>query len=134
MTEGVAMLDPKLTANLLSQLKRLGVRIVVDHFGTGHMPLACLRRFPLDGLKIDRSLVSTMRSDRASTDILRLIMHLAHELDLTVIAEGIEEVAHVKHLVNLGCELGQGYYFAKSLEAKLAQQLLSQPNLHVPAL
>jgi len=134
MTEGVAMLDPKLTADLLSQLKRLGVRIIVDHFGTGHMPLACLRRFPLDGLKIDRSLVSTMRSDRASTDILRFIMHLAHELDLTVIAEGIEEVAHVKHLVNLGCELGQGYYFAKSLEAKMAQQLLSQPHLHVPAL
>jgi len=134
MTEGVAMLDPKLTANLLSQLKRLGVRIVVDHFGTGHMPLACLRRFPLHGLKIDRSLVGTMRSDRASTDILQLIMHVARELDLTVVAEGIEEVAQVNHLVNLGCELGQGYYFSKSLEAKLAQQLLSHPELHVPAL
>ncbi len=134
MTEGVAMLDPKLTADLLSQLKRLGVRIVVDHFGTGHMPLACLRRFPLDGLKIDRSLVGTMRSDRASTDILQLIMHVARELDLTVVAEGIEEVAQVNHLVNLGCELGQGYYFSKSLEAKLAQQLLSHPEIHVPAL
>jgi diguanylate cyclase (GGDEF)-like protein/PAS domain S-box-containing protein len=134
MTEGVAMLDPKLTADLLSQLKRLGVRIVVDHFGTGHMPLACLRRFPLDGLKIDRSLVGTMRSDRASADILQVIMHVARELDLTVVAEGIEEVAQVNHLVNLGCELGQGYYFSKSLDAKLAQQLLSHPELHVPAL
>jgi EAL domain-containing protein (putative c-di-GMP-specific phosphodiesterase class I) len=93
-----------------------------------------LRRFPLDGLKIDRSLVGTMRSDRASTDILQLIMHVARELDLTVVAEGIEEVAQVNHLVNLGCELGQGYYFSKSLEAKLAQQLLSHPEIHVPAL
>lgn len=132
MTEGVAMLDPKLTADLLSQLKRLGVRIIVDHFGTGRMPLACLRRFPLDGLKVDRSLVSTMLSDRGSTDILRLIMHVAHKLDLTVIAEGIEEVAQMKHLLNLGCELGQGYYFSKPVEAKLGKQLLSQPRLRVP--
>jgi EAL domain-containing protein (putative c-di-GMP-specific phosphodiesterase class I) len=127
MTEGVAMLDPKLTADLLSQLKRLGVRIIVDHFGTGRMPLAWLYRFPLDGLKIDRLLVSTMLSDRGSTEILSLVLHVAHKLGLKVIAEGIEEVAQVKHLVNLGCEVGQGYYFSKPVEAKLAQQLLSQP-------
>ena len=134
MTEGVTMLDPKLTSDLLSQLKRVGVRIIVDHFGTGHMPLACLRRFPLDGLKIDRSLVGTMLSDRASNDILNLIMQVARELNLTVIAEGIEKVAHVKHLVSLGCELGQGYYFSKSLDAKVAQQALNQAQLRVPAL
>ena len=133
MTEGVAMLDPKVTADLLSQLKRLGVRVVVDHFGTGHMPLAYLRRFPLDGLKIDRSLVRTMLSDRASTDILRLSMQVAQELHLTVIAEGIEQASHVEHLAKMGCELGQGFYFSKPLEAKLTQQLLSQPNFHVPA-
>ena len=119
MTEGVAMLDPKVSTDLLSHLKRLGVRIIVDHFGTGHMPLACLRRFPLDGLKVDRSLVSTMLSDRGSSDILHLIMQVAQKLNLTVIAEGIEEVAQVKYLVNLGCELGQGYYFSKTLEVKL---------------
>jgi diguanylate cyclase (GGDEF)-like protein/PAS domain S-box-containing protein len=126
MTEGVAMLDLKLTADVLSRLKRLGVRVVVEHFGTGRMPIDCLRRFPLDGLKLDRSLVGTMLTDPASNDILRLIMHVARELKLVVIAEGIEDPAQSKHLADLGCEFGQGFYFSKAVEAKTAQQLLNQ--------
>ncbi len=134
MTEGVAMLDPKLTADVLARLKRVGVRVVVDHFGTGRMPIACLRRFPLDGLKIDRSLVGSMLSDRASSDILRLVTDVARELKLTVIAEGIEEPAQVRHLLNFGCELGQGYFFSKALEAESAEQLLSGLNVRAQAL
>jgi EAL domain-containing protein (putative c-di-GMP-specific phosphodiesterase class I) len=126
MTEGVAMLDLKLTADVLSRLKQIGVRVVVEHFGTGRMPIDCLRRFPLDGLKLDRSLVSTMLSDPASNDILRLIMHVARELKLVVIAEGIEDPAQSKHLADLGCEFGQGFYFSKAVDARAAQQLLNQ--------
>ena len=133
MTEGVAMLDLHLTADLLSRLKRLGVRVVVEHFGTGRMPIDCLRRFPLDGLKLDRSLVGTMLSDGASGDIVRLIMHFARELKLVVIAEGVEDPAQSTHLVNLGCELGQGFYFSKAVEAGTAQQLLSKTGLEASA-
>jgi diguanylate cyclase (GGDEF)-like protein/PAS domain S-box-containing protein len=125
MTEGVAMLDLKLTENVLSRLKRLGVRVVVEHFGTGRMPIDCLRRFPLDGLKLDRSLVNTMLSDPASNDILRLIMHVARELKLVVIAEGVEDSSQSKHLATLGCEFGQGFFFSKAVEARVAQQLLN---------
>jgi diguanylate cyclase (GGDEF)-like protein/PAS domain S-box-containing protein len=124
MTEGVAMLDPKLTADVLNRVNRLGVPIVVEHFGTGRMPIDCLRRFPLHGLKLDRSLVSTMLNDQASNDIVRLIMHVARELKLAVIAEGVENVAQSGHLADLGCELGQGFYFSKVLDAKAAQTLL----------
>jgi diguanylate cyclase (GGDEF)-like protein/PAS domain S-box-containing protein len=117
LTEGVAMLDPKLTAELLSQLKLLGVRIIIDHFGTGRMPLASLLRFPIDGLKVDRSLVSTMLSDRAASEILSLIITVARKLEVLVIAEGIEGVLQLEHLRRLGCEFGQGYFFAKPIAA-----------------
>ena len=127
LTEGVAMLDPKLTADLLSQLKMLGVRIVIDHFGTGHMPLASLLRFPIDGLKVDRSLVSAMLSDRAASEILSLIITVARKLQVLVIAEGIEGVLQLEHLRRLGCEFGQGYFFARPAEAKLAEPAAGQP-------
>jgi len=124
MTEGVTMLDLKLTANVLWRVKRLGVRVVVEHFGTGRMPIDCLRRFPFDGLKLDRSLVSTMLSDPASKDIVRLIMHVARELNLIVIAEGVENPAQSMHLAELGCEFGQGFLYSKAVEARIAQQML----------
>ena len=126
MTEGVAMLDPKLTADVLSRVSRLGVPVLVEHFGTGHMPIDCLRRFPLHGLKLDRSLVRTMLADHASNDIVRLIMHVARELKLVVIAEGVENEAQSSHLADLGCELGQGFYFSKVVEAKTAQLALGR--------
>lgn len=126
MTEGIAMLDVKLTADVLSRVKRLGVQVVVEHFGTGHMPIDCLRRFPLDGLKLDRSLVGTMLSDAASNDIVRFILHIARELKLVVIAEGIENAEQSRHLAELGCELGQGFFFSKAVDAIAAQQLLNK--------
>lgn len=127
LTEGVAMLDPKLTAELLSQLKLLGVRIIIDHFGTGRMPLASLLRFPIDGLKLDRSLVGAMLSDRAASEILSLIITVARKLEVLVIAEGIEGVLQLEHLRKLGCEFGQGYFFAKPAAANLAEPGAGQP-------
>jgi diguanylate cyclase (GGDEF)-like protein/PAS domain S-box-containing protein len=129
LTEGVAMLDQKLTAELLSQLKLLGIHIIIDHFGTGHMPLASLLRFPIDGLKVDRSLVSTMLSNHAATEVLSLIVTVARKLQVVVIAEGIESILQLEHLRRLGCEFGQGYFFAKPAEAKLAEAGLNQAEL-----
>ena len=74
-----------------------------------------------------------MLSDGASGDIVRLIMHIARELKLVVIAEGVEDPAQSTHLVNLGCELGQGFYFSKAVEAGTAQQLLSKTGLEASA-
>jgi len=126
ISEGIAMADPKLTANVLSQLKHLGVRIGLDDFGSAYFSLSWLRRFPLDVLKIDRSLVSSLLTDRATADIVQLIITLAHNLNLKVIAEGIEAATQQDRLQKLGCEFGQGYLFSQPLEAEAAQQLLRQ--------
>ncbi|MGA8152833.1 MAG: EAL domain-containing protein [Terriglobales bacterium] len=124
ISEGVAMADPKLTSNVLSQLKHLGVRISIDDFGSAYSSLSWMRRFPIDVLKIDRSLVDSMLTDRASSDIVQLIITLAHGLNLKVIAEGIEAGTHLDRLRKLGCEFGQGYLFSQPLEAEAAQHLL----------
>jgi EAL domain-containing protein (putative c-di-GMP-specific phosphodiesterase class I) len=122
MTESIAASDPKLTITVLSHLKHLGIGVVLDDFGTGMTSLRGLRQFPVDALKIDRSLVREMQSDRAACDIVELITALAHKMKLKVIAEGIETARQLERLLELGCEYGQGYYFSQPLEAKAVQQ------------
>ena len=129
ITEGVAASDPKLTTAILSRLKRLRVGVILDDFGTGNSSLSGLRQFPVDALKIDRSLIGGMLTDRATCDTVELIIVLAHQLKLKVIAEGIETTKQLDHLHALGCDLGQGYFFSQPLEAKAAEKLLRERNL-----
>jgi diguanylate cyclase (GGDEF)-like protein/PAS domain S-box-containing protein len=129
LTEADAQADPKLTSDLFAQLKHLGVRISIGDFGTGRSSLSWLRRSPLDELKIDRSLVANMPSDRSSFDVVNLTIILARELNLEVVAEGIETAVHLERIRRLGCEFGQGYFFSKPLEAEQADQLLKQQSL-----
>jgi diguanylate cyclase (GGDEF)-like protein len=124
MTESVAASDPKLTATVLAHLKRLRVGVILDDFGTGNSSLSGLRQFPIDALKIDRSLIGAMLTDRATCDTVELIVVLAHQLKLKVIAEGIETARQLDHLHALGCDLGQGYLFSQPVEAKAAEELL----------
>lgn len=129
MTETVAAADPKLTGNILANLKQLRVGILLDDFGTGNSSLLALRRFPVEAVKIDRSLVKGMLLDRAVADIVELIVMLAHKLKLTVVAEGIESGKQLEHLQSLTCDFGQGYYFSEPVDANGAQKLLLQRNL-----
>jgi PAS domain S-box-containing protein len=126
MTESVAAADPKLTVTVLSHLKHLGVGVVLDDFGVGSASLRGLWQFPVDALKIDRSLIRDMQSDRAAADMVEVFITLAHKMNLKVIAEGIETARQVERLIELGCEFGQGYYFSQPLEAKAALQFLRQ--------
>jgi PAS domain S-box-containing protein len=126
MTESDAMADPRLTAEAFSQLKHLGVRISIGDFGTGHSSLSWLRRLPIDELKIDRSLIAGIPKDRCSRDIVQLILTIARDLKLRVVAQGIESATHLEPLRKLGCEYGQGYYFSQPLEAERAEQSLRQ--------
>ena len=128
VTESMAMADPDLTDRVLVQLKDLGIQIVIDDFGTGHSSLSRLRRFPVDVIKIDRSFVHNMHDDHVNRDIVHLILTLAQNLNLKVIAEGIESSAHVLQLKQLNCQLGQGYFFSPPLEADAAQQLLANSS------
>jgi EAL domain-containing protein (putative c-di-GMP-specific phosphodiesterase class I) len=126
MTESVAAADAKLTATVLSHLKQLRVGVVLDDFGTGNSSLSGLRQFPIEALKIDRSLVNGMLADRSTGDTVELIILLAHKLKLKVIAEGIESSKQFDLLHELDCELGQGHFFSQPVEAKAAEQLLRQ--------
>ncbi|MGA2103225.1 MAG: bifunctional diguanylate cyclase/phosphodiesterase [Candidatus Sulfotelmatobacter sp.] len=126
ITETIAAADPKLTVTVLSHLKHMGIGVILDDFGTGSISLRGLRQFPVDTLKIDRSLIREMQSDRATADIVELIIALAHKMSLKAIAEGIETSRQMERLLELGCEFGQGYYFSQPLDALAAQRFMRQ--------
>ncbi len=126
ITETIAAADPKLTITVLSHLKHMGIGVILDDFGTGSTSLRGLRQFPVDTLKIDRSLIREMQSDRATADIVELIIALAHKMSLKAIAEGIETSRQMERLLELGCEFGQGYYFSQPLDALAAQRFMRQ--------
>lgn len=126
MTEAVVAADPRLTITLLAHLKHLGIGVVLDDFGTGSASLTGLRQFPVDVVKIDRSLVREMQGDRAAADIVDLIITLAHKMNLKVVAEGVETARQAECLIELGCEYGQGYFFAQPLEPRAAQEYMQK--------
>jgi EAL domain-containing protein (putative c-di-GMP-specific phosphodiesterase class I) len=106
-------------------IHELGFRLAIDDFGTGHSALSQLKRLPVDELKIDKSFVT--RSDDAKDDaILRATIDLAHQLGLTVVAEGVEDDAAIARLVELGCEHAQGYAIAKPIPQEQFLAWLSQ--------
>jgi PAS domain S-box-containing protein len=128
ITENIAMADAEHSAVVLSKLKRLGVRLSIDDFGTGYSSLSRLQRFPVDTLKIDRAFISRMNHDEETYEIVKVIIMLAHNLGLEVVAEGIEEAEQVEALKLLGCEFGQGYLFSKPADAATIEKLLIRNN------
>ena len=128
MTETMAMSDPKMTSRIFSQLKDIGVRLSIDDFGTGHSSLSRLRSFPVDVLKIDRSFIRGIEHDVESREIARLIVTLAHHLDLKVIAEGIETPGQHAYVEQFGCEFGQGYLYSPPVDHAALQKLLASAS------
>ncbi|MGA7400111.1 MAG: EAL domain-containing protein [Candidatus Sulfotelmatobacter sp.] len=124
ITENIAMADPQRSSLVLSELKALGVHISIDDFGTGYSSLSRLQGFPVDTLKIDRTFISKIDTDSETSEIVRIIVMLAHNLGLKVVAEGAETAEQVKLLKHLKCELVQGYFFAKPGDHAAAQALL----------
>jgi PAS domain S-box-containing protein len=123
--ETIAMGDVEKSNKILEQLKALGVRLSIDDFGTGHSSLSRLRRIPVDTLKIDRSFISNMESDRENREIVRAIIVLAHNLGLKVVAEGTETEEHINLLKQFGCEMAQGYFYSKPVPADSVLKLLA---------
>ncbi len=114
LTESAIMTDAETNIAKLRDLKNLGVDLAVDDFGTGYSSLSYLKRFPIDTLKIDQSFVSDLETPDGAA-IVDAILALAKTLNLRVIAEGIENEYHLAHLVRRGCDLLQGFYFARPL-------------------
>ena len=112
ITEGVIMADVATTSVTVRGLKRLGVRLAIDDFGTGYSSLGYLKRFPVDTLKIDKTFVDGLGRDPDDEAIVRAMIGIAQALGLQVVAEGIETAVQAVRLLELGCALGQGYFFA----------------------
>jgi diguanylate cyclase (GGDEF)-like protein len=120
LTESSIVQDPARATRVFDALKALDATVAMDDFGTGYSSLAYLQRLPIDVLKIDRSFVSGMMVDPDSVAIVRAVLSLAEALGMSTTAEGIETVELATTLAALGCASGQGYYFAKPLEADAA--------------
>ena len=124
ITESVVMERADATVTTLQHLKDLGVGLAIDDFGTGYSSLSYVTRFPVDCLKIDRAFVAGLGQDREQTAIVQAVITLAHTLELELTAEGIERPEQLHQLRALGCETGQGYYFAKPVPATAAEALV----------
>jgi len=107
--------DAPLTTTIMDELKALGVNLSIDDFGTGYSSFSYLKRFPADYLKIDRSFVDSLGRDAESAAIISAMVNLAQDLGMKTVAEGIETTDQLELLKEMGCELGQGYYFARPL-------------------
>ncbi len=112
ITESALMEDPEAARDTLERVSELGVRLFLDDFGTGYSSLSYLHRFPIDGVKLDRSFVAAMLTDPSSLKIVRTVSVLAGELDLATVAEGIEQEEQAAALAEIGFQNGQGFLFA----------------------
>ncbi|HEX2604889.1 MAG TPA: EAL domain-containing protein [Oxalicibacterium sp.] len=128
LTETSAMANPLQTIENLAMLKKLGLCLALDDFGTGYSSLAYLQKLPIDILKIDKTFVHGLGTDKNDMQIIRLIMALAQALNLETIAEGVETSEHIEELRKIGCHIGQGYFFSAPLTAEEATRLVASPR------
>jgi EAL domain-containing protein (putative c-di-GMP-specific phosphodiesterase class I) len=124
ITESALMKDIPSTIAALRWLKDLGVGLSIDDFGTGYSSLAYMKKFPTDTIKVERSMVSGLDHDPGNAAIVSAMVTLAHALGLRVVAEGVETEAEAHELRDLGCDLGQGYYWCKPAPAEEITALL----------
>lgn len=137
ITESMMMENIDTAIKMLEQLRRLGIELSMDDFGTGYSSLSYLHRFPISTLKIDRSFVGRMAENNENTEIVRTIVMLARNLDMDIVAEGVETEGQIAQLRLLECEYGQGYFFSKPVAPAGAERLLAGNHIYqmtMPAL
>ena len=124
ITETVLIKASEDDAHALEALKKMGIRLYLDDFGTGYSSLSYLKRLPVDRVKVDRSFVKGLGEKATDTALVRMIIDLCHTLGVEALAEGVETSEQAALLRDMGCDLGQGYYFAGPLPGEeLAEQL-----------
>ncbi|MDJ1175291.1 EAL domain-containing protein [Roseofilum capinflatum] len=126
ITEGLMMEQMESVIDQLRQLQALGVHLCIDDFGTGHSSLSRLQLFPINTLKIDQSFIPLKTEVEKDWELVKSIVNLGHSLSMRVVAEGVETMEQQQKLQELGCDYGQGYWFAKPLEQEAVRELLRQ--------
>ena len=129
ITEDQLMQDSSVAIKILNQLKDLGISIAIDDFGTGYSSLSQLKHLPINKLKIDKSFTLGVPSNNEDKVIIKTIIALAENLDLSVISEGVATHEQKDFLLENHCSLMQGFYYSKPVEAKEMEKLLILPNL-----
>lgn len=132
ITESAIMGQAQAAQETLQAMKSRGIQLSIDDFGTGYSSLSYLHHFPVDTLKVDRSFLQSIGTQGGEAEIVKTIIALAHNLGMKVVAEGVETAAQIHYLRTLGCEFGQGYFFAHPLTAAAATVLLNNPGLTAP--
>ena len=134
ITEGVLLGQPQAISQTLKAVQALGVKLHLDDFGTGYSSLSYLHHYPLDTLKIDRSFVASMLEKTSSAELVRTIVSMTKNMNLSAVAEGVESREQLLALQELGCEFAQGYFFSKPLPLPEACQVVmtldAQPTEH----
>ena len=126
ITENIVITDINTAMDTIVTLQNMGIKVSIDDFGTGYSSLSYLHRFPIDTLKVDQSFVRRMDDSQQNTEIVKTIIMLGHNLNMDIVAEGIEAEGNVQTLKNLNCEYGQGYFFSKPLPVTALEDLLNR--------
>ena len=129
LTESILISDTQSVLATVKRLKALGVQLSIDDFGTGYSSLSYLKRFEVDRLKIDQSFVRDLATDRDDAAIVHAIIQMARSLELTTIAEGVEDEAALDRLRSYGCNVAQGYFFARPMPAQELLNYLTKPAI-----
>jgi diguanylate cyclase (GGDEF)-like protein len=132
ITESVVMADPQLAMRQLEQLRQLGVRLSIDDYGTGYSSMTQLKRLPVHELKIDRSFVQDLLNNHDDAIIVRSTIELGHNMNLKVVAEGLESAEVLERLDELGCDIVQGYLLSKPLSPVAFTEWLQTTHWDVP--
>ena len=128
ITERTLMVDGPATATSIAALSGMGVRMAIDDFGTGYSSLSYLRLLPVDSLKVDAVFVEGLGRRRDDKAIVRAVIQMAHALGMGVVAEGVEREEQVEVLRNLGCDLAQGFRFARPVPAEDLRSVMERPT------
>ncbi|GAA1432027.1 EAL domain-containing protein [Mycobacterium cookii] len=124
ITEDVILSDIDRVTAVLHRLREQGIRVAIDDFGSGFSALSYLRDLPIDEVKLDRQFISSITEDTRAAAVVRAVIDLTHELDVTVVAEGIEDAGTADWLREHGCDIGQGYYFGAPVAASMVPELI----------
>ncbi len=126
ITESLLLGRDRETLHTLERLRELGIKLAIDDFGTGYSSLSYLYRLPIDVVKLDRSFVQDLEASPERAAVVNTVVQLARELSLAVVAEGVETIAELDRLRRFGCDMAQGYFFSRPIEAGAAARLVEQ--------